>query len=92
MQATLLGIWRSITDTMQIYNNKFYTRRFEANSNKAVPEARLPPMMIGSVFFAGGLFLFGWTSSRAVFWLAPIIGTVLMGFGFFTIFQVKSLL
>jgi hypothetical protein len=49
-------------------------------------------MMIGSVFFAGGLFLFGWTSSRAVFWLAPIIGTVLMGFGFFTIFQVKSLL
>ena len=44
-------------------------------------------MMVGSVFFAAGLFLFGWTSSKNIFWLAPVIGTVLLGFGFFTIFQ-----
>jgi hypothetical protein len=44
-------------------------------------------MMIGSVFFAAGLFIFGWTSYRYVFWLAPCIGLVCMGFGFFTIFQ-----
>ena len=43
--------------------------------------------MVGSVFFAGGLFLFGWTSSRDVPWIAPCIGAALMGFGFFTIFQ-----
>lgn len=44
-------------------------------------------MMIGSVFFAAGLFIFGWASPRHVFWLAPVVGTVSMGFGFFTIFQ-----
>ncbi|KAK6606393.1 MFS multidrug transporter [Botrytis cinerea] len=49
--------------TANILNNKFYTRRFEANDNQPVPEARLPPMMIGSIFFAAGLFIFGWTSS-----------------------------
>ncbi|KAI9744192.1 MAG: hypothetical protein M1818_002344 [Claussenomyces sp. TS43310] len=70
-----------------IVNNKFYIRRFEANGNRTVPEARLPPMMIGSFAFAGGMFIFGWTSYRRVFWLAPIIGNFLMGFGFFTIFQ-----
>jgi len=71
-----------------IYNNGFYIHRFKANGNKAVPEARLPPMMVGSFFFAGGLFIFGWTSSTRIFWSAPVIGLVCMGFGFFTIFQV----
>jgi MFS family permease len=57
------------------------------NGNKAVPEARLPPMMIGAVFFSAGLFIFGWTSSVNIFWFAPCIGLFCMGFGFFTIFQ-----
>lgn len=70
-----------------ISNNKFYIRKFETNGNKAVSEARLPPMMIGSIFFAAGLFIFGWTSYENIFWLAPVIGLVSMGFGFFTIFQ-----
>jgi hypothetical protein len=68
-------------------NNKFYILKFKENNNKAVPEARLPPMMIGSVFFAAGLFIFGWTSPAHLFWLAPCIGLFCMGFGFFTIFQ-----
>lgn len=70
-----------------IFNNKFYTRKYKANGNKAVPEARLPPMMVGSVFFASGMFIFGWCSHPSTFWLAPVIGLVCLGFGFFTIFQ-----
>ncbi|KAG0646667.1 Efflux pump bik6 [Hyphodiscus hymeniophilus] len=79
--GTLLG------GAANILNNKFYLRQFERNNNKAVPEARLPPMMLGSIFFAIGLFMFGWTSPAHIFWLAPCIGLTLMGFGFFTIFQ-----
>lgn len=70
-----------------ILNAKFYAKKFHANGNKPVPEARLPPMMIGSIFFAGGLFVFGWTSDKSIHWIAPVFGTVLLGFGFFTIFQ-----
>jgi hypothetical protein len=44
-------------------------------------------MMVGSVFFAAGLFLFGWTSDPSISWVAPCAGLVFMGFGFFTIFQ-----
>ncbi|KAB8303178.1 hypothetical protein EYC80_004625 [Monilinia laxa] len=73
--------------TANILNNRFYTRKFEANGNQPVPEARLPPMMIGSIFFAAGLFIFGWTSPASIHWIAPCFGLVFMGFGFFTIFQ-----
>lgn len=72
---------------VNVLNQRFYNSRFEANGNKPVPEARLPPMMVGSVVFMGGCFLFGWTASRTIFWLVPVIGTVMLGFGFFTIFQ-----
>jgi len=83
--ALLLGI--IMGGAANIYNNKFYIKKFTQNNNKAVPEARLPPMMLGSVFFSGGLFIFGWTSSKHIPWIAPMIGLVCMGFGFFTIFQ-----
>jgi len=83
--ALLIGIL--IGGAANVLNQSYYIRRYEANGNKAVPEARLPPMMIGSVFFAGGLFVFGWTSDKSIPWIAPCIGAAMMGFGFFTIFQ-----
>ncbi|KAG0155383.1 hypothetical protein PDIDSM_959 [Penicillium digitatum] len=72
---------------INLANQKFYIKRFKANNNRPVPEARLPPMMIGSVLFASGMFVFGWTSPKHIHWICPNIGAVMMGFGFFTIFQ-----
>ncbi|KAL4893945.1 major facilitator superfamily domain-containing protein [Aspergillus ambiguus] len=72
---------------VNLLNQKFYIKRFKANNNFPVPEARLPPMMLGSVLFAAGLFIFGWTGDPDIHWIGPIIGAVSIGFGFFTIFQ-----
>ena len=72
-------------------NQKFYIRAWKANNFRPVPEARLPPMMIGSVFFSVGLFIFAWTADPRFPWIAPCIGIALQGIGFFTIFQVSSL-
>lgn len=83
--AYLVGIL--IGGGINLANQKFYIKRFKANNNRAVPEARLPPMMIGSVLFAGGMFVFGWTSPKDIHWICPNIGAVMMGLGFFTIFQ-----
>jgi len=44
-------------------------------------------MMIGSIFFAAGLFVFAWTSDRSITWVGPCMGAILVGYGFFTIFQ-----
>ena len=72
---------------VNILNQRFYIAKFKANGNKPVPEARLPPMMIGSIVFAAGCFVLAWTSNRNIPAVGPIFGTVLIGFGFFTIFQ-----
>lgn len=83
--ATLLGVF--IGAGANLLNQKFYLKRLKANNGRPVPEARLPPMMAGSLFFVAGLFIFAWTSAKDIFWLAPCIGIVLTGLGFFTIFQ-----
>lgn len=81
----LLGIFGA--GGVNIYNQSLYNKKFEANGNKPVPEARLPPMIFGSFFFTAGMFLFGWTATREIHWIAPVIGTVLLGFGFIGVFQ-----
>ncbi|KAK0649614.1 major facilitator superfamily domain-containing protein [Cercophora newfieldiana] len=73
--------------TLNIWNQLIYNKAYHAAGDRAVPERRLPPMMIGSVLFAGGQFLTGWTSNPDVHWIVPCIGLVLLGTGFFTIFQ-----
>ena len=83
--CTLLGTF--IGAAANLLNQEFYLKRLKANNGRPVPEARLPPMMFGSLFFVAGLFIFAWTSGKDIFWLAPCIGIVLCGLGFFTIFQ-----
>ena len=83
--AVLLGIL--IGAALNVVNQHFYFKAFKAAGNKAVPEARLPPMMIGSVLFAGGLFIFAWTSDPKIHWIGPCVGCALIGFSFFVILQ-----
>jgi MFS family permease len=83
--ATLFGV--ILGAIPNLLNNKYYIRAMKKNNGKPAPEARLPPMMFGSVSFAIGLFIFAWTAPKEFPWIAPIIGIVLCGIGFFTIFQ-----
>lgn len=72
---------------INIWCNRFYIQRLEANNNKPVPEARLFPMMIGGVLLTASLFLFGWTSRPDILWIGPCFGALLLGAAFLTIFQ-----
>jgi MFS family permease len=82
--AVLVGIFTAAGINMG--NQMYYIRRLEANAGKAVPEARLPPMMIGSLCLSGGLWIFAWTPAP-VHPSAQIIACALFGCGFFAIFQ-----
>lgn len=73
---------------INIFNQIAYNKAFHAAGDRAVPEKRLPPMMLGSVLFAGGQFITAWTAEpSSAPWIAPVIGLYLMGCGFNTIFQ-----
>lgn len=47
----------------------------------AKPEHRLPPMVFGGLVIPIGLFLYGWTAKYKIQWMAPLVGTGLIGFG-----------
>jgi DHA1 family multidrug resistance protein-like MFS transporter len=49
-----------------IFNNIYYGKKLVANNFKPVPEARLPPMMVGGFAFSSGLFLFGCKSQYSL--------------------------
>jgi len=53
--AMLLGI--IIGAGANLFNQKFYLKRWKANNCRPVPEARLLPMMGGSVLFVAGLYV-----------------------------------
>ncbi|KAI4603608.1 hypothetical protein KJ359_003424 [Pestalotiopsis sp. 9143b] len=83
--AILLG---SITGAgINIANQFWYNKAYHAAGDRAVPEKRLPPMMLGSILFGGSLFMTGWTAQPDVHWIVPVIGLYLTGTGFNTIFQ-----
>ena len=44
------------------------------------PEHRLPPMRLGAIFLPIGLNIYRWTAAKQVQWVAPLTGTVLIGF------------
>ena len=68
-------------------NQGFYIRHLQGNHGKAVPEARLPVMMIGSLALPAGSFIFAWTSPANIHWIGTCVGGVLIGLGVFCIFQ-----
>lgn len=64
-----------------------YNRKLTANNGVPIPEWRLPPVIIGGVAFAIGLFIFGWTGYKAsIHWIAPTLSGILTGFGLLSIF------
>lgn len=71
-----LGIFVGVVAAVPInlLNQPRYKRAMKKNNNRPVPEARLPPMIIGGVLLSGGLFLFGWTAAPKYHWILPTIG------------------
>jgi hypothetical protein len=81
----LIGVISSVG--VNIWNQHHYNRISRAANGKAVPEARLPPMAFGGIFFVVGVFWFGWTASPPNHWILPCLAAVFIGIGFNCIFQ-----
>ena len=70
-----------------IWSNKGYIKKLEANGGIPVPEWRLPPVIVGGVLFAAGLFWFGWTGyTDSIPWIVPTLSGIFTGVGLLAIF------
>lgn len=52
------------------------------------PEYRLAPLRIGAILLPAGFFIYGWTAYYKTHWIAPIIGTAIIGVGNLIVFMV----
>ncbi|KAJ5113551.1 hypothetical protein N7456_002085 [Penicillium angulare] len=70
-----------------ILTQSWYNRKLKANNDIPIPEWRLPPAIVGSFAFSGGLFWFGWSGfSAETHWIVPTLSGLLIGFGLLCIF------
>lgn len=81
----LVGVLCGIT--LIIWQTKTRFARKLAKHGRVVPEERLVPMMIASVFLPAGLFWFGWTSNPHIHWAPQVIAGVPIGMGILVIFM-----
>lgn len=58
---------------INVANQPLYIKAVEKNKNRPVPEARLPPMLVGGVLFSAGVFWFGWTAAPKYSWALPTV-------------------
>lgn len=64
-----------------------YNRKLAANNNIPLPEWRMPPVIVGGVLFAVGIFWFGWSGYREdIPWIVPTLSGLFTGFGLMSIF------
>ncbi|ODV90425.1 hypothetical protein CANCADRAFT_24563 [Tortispora caseinolytica NRRL Y-17796] len=68
------------------YLNFYVVDSMEKNNGKAVPEMRLPPMMIGGVALPVGVFWMTWTAAYDVHWICPTIAASFVGAGLIMVF------
>ena len=59
-----------------------WVKRASRGAADVTPEMRLPPLAMAALFMPAGLFWFGWTAEAHVQWMAPIVGTAIIGFSY----------
>lgn len=64
-----------------------YATIVQNNKGNAIPEQRLPIMMMLGWLMPAGIFVFGWTSYSNISWVIPCLGIFMIGCGFISIFQ-----
>ncbi|KAJ5651428.1 major facilitator superfamily domain-containing protein [Penicillium longicatenatum] len=83
--SILVGVICAVV--LNFANQPRYQRAVTANDGKAVPEARLPPIIVGGVLLSVGLFWFGWTAAPKYPWPSPVVAGGFIAAGFNIVFQ-----
>ncbi|RAH57334.1 MFS multidrug transporter [Aspergillus piperis CBS 112811] len=82
--GVLVGMLFALVYTVP--DNKRYIKAILKNDGRAIPEARLPPSILGGIAIPVGLFWFAWTNSPSLPFMASIAGGVPFGFGMVLVF------
>lgn len=84
--ALIIGMM--VAGYVNIYMERDYVKKVNANDGKPVPEARLLPLMIGGIIFPIGILWFCWTGNYPdkVHFMVPTVAGSFIGYGLMAIF------
>lgn len=70
----------------QLYFRHLHHVAAEVADGAYIPEARLPPMILGGVLIPVGMFWYAWTSSPEISWASTACASPLIGCGMYLVF------
>jgi MFS family permease len=76
-----LGVGNFVSVLIYTFNSDNHLKRRREAGKRVRPEDRLPTLVLSGPIIAAGLFWYGWTANEHVFWMVPILGTAVIGFG-----------
>ncbi|CAH0038220.1 unnamed protein product [Clonostachys rhizophaga] len=68
-----------------VLSDRLVKQLTKRNGGEPKPECRLPLLFVGAALAPIGLFLYGWTATKNIHWIVPIIGSAFLGAASFTI-------
>jgi DHA1 family multidrug resistance protein-like MFS transporter len=83
--AVFIGIFLSSV-LMAVDSKTRFQKLLVKSGGAPIPEARLPPMIIGSILLPIGLFWFAWTSNKNISWVPQVISGIFIGAGILAVF------
>lgn len=83
--AMLVGSWIGLAAFLPYVHKRFSLPVLRGEP--VDPEVFLPFNLIGSILLPIGLFVFGWTATASIHWIAPIMGTFIFAPGAFLLFN-----
>ena len=57
----------------------------KGKAQKAKPENRIPPMLLGTLLIPCGIVAFGWSVQYRLHWFVPMIWSAIVGYGYVSI-------
>ncbi|KAI0910976.1 polyamine transporter 3 [Ustulina deusta] len=67
-----------------LINDRIYRVLSKRNGGNGLPEFRVPIMIPATLFLAAGMFWYGWTADRHLYWILPDIGAAIFVAGALT--------
>lgn len=64
---------------LMIFSTATNFKRAYLKHGHAIPEERLPPMIVGSIILPISLFWFAWTSMPSISWVPSVLATAFLG-------------
>ncbi|EEB08655.1 membrane transporter [Schizosaccharomyces japonicus yFS275] len=64
-----------------VFIDKVFRYLRAKHNGKFYPEFRVPIILLGTMFFPTGLFVYGWTAEKHTHWIGPDIGAAMFNVG-----------